>query len=172
MNRLLLAFIVSIAAVTASAQVTDSISLKVTPASQTVNRGEPVKIVVSLKNESSQPISIFQDKSHDASLLYSFDVASINGNRQCMTEMYAASKEGEGYDDCPGAVPSSKVVVTPQSGYTLQVESGTTVEDATNLARIYLLNRAGIYILQVRRKDPLSNRVVKSNKVTITIVNR
>ena len=172
MNCSLFTFVVSIAVVTASAQVTGSVSLKATPVNQTVNLGDPIRLVVSLKNESSQPISIFQDKSHDASLLYLFDVFDANGNRQCMTEIYAASKKEEGVEDCPEAVPSSKVVVTPQSGYTLQVEPGATVEDTTNLAHIYLFKKAGVYSVQARRKDPLNNRIVKSNRVTITVVNR
>jgi hypothetical protein len=153
-----------------AAQVPGAFSLTISPAIQTVKLGGPVNIVVTLKNSSQKDIKVYKDISGDASLMYEFDVLDKSGIRQCMTEIYAASKGHKG--DCPNPKPSSKVVATVTSGLDVALKPGAELQDSTDLAKQFIFDVVGAYTVRVLRFDEANKNVQKSDFATIVVVSK
>jgi hypothetical protein len=152
------------------AQVPDAFSLTISPAIQTVKLGNPVNITVTLKNVSPKNIQVYKDISGDASLMYEFDVLDKSEIRQCMTEIYGASKDHKG--DCPNPKPSSQVAVTVTSGFDVVLKPGAELQDSTDLAKQFLFDVVGTYTVRVLRFDEVNKQIKKSNVVTIVRVDK
>jgi len=136
-------------------------SLAIHPVLDLVKAGSPVKIRMTVTNNTKRPIIT---ETWGPNLIFQFDVRDTKGERPLSTRgraLFGVKEPGLGNArvDFPGGSSSGEVV-----------EPGKTVEIEQVVPDLFDLNQPGKYTVQARRSDGTLNGVVKSNTVTVTIV--
>jgi hypothetical protein len=143
-----------------------SISLTVSPESQTVNSLTPARLKVITRNESSRSIFLWTEavSQEQAGAAYRVEVRDTGGNSPLDTEF---GRQAKMRTDVP-TDPNPDAFFGP-SGERLALKPGESWVDGLDLNKLYKLDHPGTYIVQVHRFDPASRTMVQSNAVTITV---
>jgi hypothetical protein len=136
------------------------IGLKLNPPEEVLKSSSEVKLYVSVKNLTDHEVGIIRSpgKIPEEQIRYNVDIRDSDGKRPAETSYFKDLNS------------PSTFVQTSNIGYYLK--PGESVTDVIILTKLYVLKVPGKYKVWVSRSFPKSQMgVVKSNEITITIVN-
>jgi uncharacterized protein YfaS (alpha-2-macroglobulin family) len=136
-------------------------SLTLSAASAQVRTGESLRLIVSLKNIASKEIVIAKENATSDEADYRIYAVDEQGKNASSTPYYRVLK-GERQTEVP------KFVIR-RSTQMLTVQPGESLESGIDLGRIYKTDTPGVYKIWVERLDKISNVLVKSNAITVTV---
>jgi len=132
-------------------------------ASAIVNQGQPLVIMVSLKNVSSQLINVEEDKSLSGDANYKLSVLDINGKEPPLTA-YHRLLRGKPDPKDPMMILNSDSILVP-------LGPRGTLTNPIDLSKLYSL-KPGQYTVQARREYDSQGDSVASDSLTVTITSR
>jgi hypothetical protein len=148
-----------------SAQSTKpSFSVAVSANQRTVKSGSEIRVRIVLTNVSDKELATYQDGATRGELDYTIDVLDGNGKEPPETKYLRAVRNKDAAE--PGE--TTTLVVLRDAGMR-SLKSKGTLTDILDLSKLYDL-QPGTYTLQVERTDEESKTVVKSNKITLTVI--
>jgi hypothetical protein len=143
------------------ASFTMSISLK----ERTVKPGSEVQVAVELTNGSTERIWLWRSRTGPPP--YTIKLLDREGKGAALTAKGRAFQKGEAVIRENGRI----VRAFPGSGEQASVAPGETVKDSVSIDDQFDLTQPGTYTIQLERIDPVTELLVKSNSVTLTVAN-
>ena len=145
-----------------------SITIRISTQADEVALGSEIKIDIAVTNVSAQEISLPADKSDKAELC-GFRVVLL-GDAPSNIKMTKYHWELTGRRAPKEKVlnPDENIVIEDSVG-PVQMEPGRTIDYYSKLNDLYHVNTPGVYKVQVEKADPVTNAVVKSNVLVLTV---
>jgi len=162
-----------------------AISLTITAANDKVLVGAPLDLKVLIHNISGHDIPLsggyVRDTGDAGSLMFSVDVRMADGSVAPETaagfadnghhDMSHLSKDEEAkYNELRKEQNGKHAGIGPVSVTCGTLKRGETAETGTSVNRFYKLSEPGVYTIQISMQDGESGQIVKSNKITVTVV--
>lgn len=162
------------------AQTPASFSLRISPEQQTVKIGDPVNIDVAFTNNLGHETMMVKDDYPEER--YFVEVRDDAGVRQKMTARYTlharmvgkqVGKDKPSHNALPRREDGTAYIEvnTGHHGPVQPVKQGAEVRETVHLKRLYLLDKAGTYHVQLEVNDPVTKATIASNVAIVVVTN-
>jgi hypothetical protein len=141
-----------------------SFSVAISAPQTAVKAGSEIKINIILANTSDRQLVITVDRGAQGEFDYTIKLSDSNGHEPPETKYFRAVRGKDASD--PG--DTTTLVVSPSSGLK-GLKPGETFKSTIDLTELYNLQQ-GRYAIQLERFDDKSKTLVKSNKLTVSVI--
>ena len=115
------------------------------------NSGEPIPVHLALQNTSGSDIVVTRHRGH----------------RKETRDYRIEIRDSDGQLVPPTPLPLDMIIIGGTSGQT--IKNKETAKDVIDITKHFDIKRPGSYTIQFGKSDPVSGRIVQSNKIFITI---
>jgi hypothetical protein len=144
-----------------------SFSIKVKVPSETVKAGSPLKLRVFWQNITSHELPASTDRGCGESS-YTINIVDVTGRTPPLTK-YGRAVRGMDTGETDPVKRFRLAMSTSKDWKTLYLSSGASLEDEIDLTKMYDL-APGPYAVHLERQDLVSKKLVKSNEVSIIVL--